>query len=147
VSLYREARRGSWRSLAAVGAIAVLAGGAAGYALGRSSAPDPSLAEQVADVEERLAPAREAIELTTTEYPQAVRGGKVVAPTEYQAAKSDVGRARDAVADVLSDLRAVDAARARRLQQAIAALAAAVDGRVAREQVDRLARDASDALN
>ena len=126
--------------------IALLVGGGAGYAIGRSSAPDPSLADQVADLQGRLAPAREAIELTTTEYPQAVRDGKIVAPTEYQAAKADVARARDSIAAALADLRAVDAARAQRLQETVAALGAAVDRRVATSQVDELARAVSNEL-
>jgi len=146
MSLYREAGRTSWRALLAVGVITLLVGGAAGYAIGRSSAPEPSLADQVADLKGRLEPAREAIELTTTEYPQAVRDGKVVEPTEYQAAKADVARARDSIAAALADLRAVDAARAQRLQETIAALGAAVDQRVATSQVDELARSVSDAL-
>jgi fumarylacetoacetate (FAA) hydrolase family protein len=146
VSLYREAGRTSWRALVAGVVIALLVGGAAGYAIGRSSAPDPSLADQVADLQGRLAPAREAIELTTTEYPQAVRDGKIVAPTEYQAAKADVARARDSIAAALADLRAVDAARAQRLQETVAALGTAVDRRVATSEVDELARAVSNAL-
>ena len=146
MSLYREAGRTSWRALLAVGVVTLLVGGAAGYAIGRSSAPEPSLADQVADLKGRLEPAREAIELTTTEYPQAVRDGKVVEPTEYQAAKADVARARDSIAAALADLRAVDAARAQRLQETIAALGTAVDQRVATSQVDELARSVSDAL-
>jgi len=146
MSLYREAGRTSWRALLAVGVITLLVGGAAGYAIGRSSAPEPSLADQVADLKGRLEPAREAIELTTTEYPQAVRDGKVVEPTEYQAAKADIARARDSIASALADLRAVDAARAQRLQETIAALGTAVDQRVASSQVDELARSVSNAL-
>jgi hypothetical protein len=146
VSLYREAGRTSWRALVAAAVIALLVGGAAGYAIGRSSAPDPSLADQVADLKGRLAPAREAIELTTTEYPQAVRDGKIVAPTEYQAAKADVARARVSIAAALADLRAVDAARAQRLQETVAALGTAVDRRVATSEVDELARAVSNAL-
>jgi ABC-type sulfate transport system permease component len=146
VSLYRQAGRTSWRVAVAAAVIALLVGGAAGYAIGRSSAPEPSLADQVADLKGRLAPAREAIELTTTEYPQAVRAGEIVAPTEYQAAKADVARARDSIAAALADLRAVDAARARRLQETVAALGAAVDRRVATSQVDELARAVSNEL-
>lgn len=146
MSLYREAGRTSWRALVAAAVIALLVGGAAGYAIGRSSAPDPSLADQVADLKGRLAPAREAIELTTTEYPQAVRDGKIVAPTEYQAAKADVARARVSIAAALADLRAVDAARAQRLQETVAALGTAVDRRVATSEVDELARAVSNAL-
>jgi hypothetical protein len=146
MSLYRQARGSSPRVLVVVGVVAVLVGGLAGFALGRSSAPDPSLADQVADLRERLAPAGEAIELTTTEYPQAVEGDRVVEPTEYQAAKSDVQRARDTVASAYADLEAVDPAAADRLRRAVAALGAGVARRASEGQVDRLARLARDAL-
>ncbi len=146
MSLYRQARGSSWRVIAAVGVVAVLVGGVAGFALGRSSAPDPSLADQVADLRDQLAPAREAIELTTTEFPQAVEGGRVVEPTEYQAAKADVERARDTVASAYADLEAVDPAAAERLRSAVAALGAGVAERASEAQVERLARSAGEAL-
>jgi hypothetical protein len=143
MSLYRQAQGSSWRVLVAVGVVAVLVGGLAGFALGRSSAPDPSLADQVADVRGELAPVREAIELTTTEYPQAVEGDRVVEPTEYQAAKADVQRARDTVASAYADLEALDPAAAGRLRGAVAALGAE---RASEAQVDQLAGSARDAL-
>lgn len=146
MSLYRQAQGSSWRVLAAVGVVAVLVGGLAGFALGRSSAPDPSLADQVADMRDQLAPAREAIELTTTEYPQAVEGDRVVEPTEYQAAKADVQRARDTVASAYADLEALDPAAAAQLRSAVAALGAGVAERASEAQVDQLAGSARDAL-
>ena len=110
MSLYRQAGRTSGRTLLIAAAVALLVGLVAGYALGRGTAPESTLADQVADLRTTLGPASEGIELSATEYPQAVRNGRIVAPTEYQAAKADVQRAKDAVAAARADVRALDLA-------------------------------------
>ena len=115
-----------------------------GFALGRSTAPARTLAENVAGPAHGLAPAREGVELVATEYPQAVRGGRVVAKTEYAAAQADVQRARDAVDAHAADLRAVGKAAA--LQRALADLAAAVDQRAEPARVRQLGDAANAAL-
>jgi hypothetical protein len=147
MSLYRQAGRTSGRTLLIVGIVALVIGLGSGYALGRATAPEPTLAENVADLRAQLGPAAEGIELTATEYGQAIRSGRVVAPTEYQAAQADVKRAADSVAGVRTDLRAFDMARAAALENAVAALSAAVDRRVDPAEVRRLSDDASTALN
>ena len=129
MSLYRQPGRVAIRTVALATVAALVAGLIAGFVLGRGTAPDPSLADQVADLRDELAPAREGIELAATEYGQAVRAGRVVAPTEYAAAKADVERAQDAVAASRSDLRALDPAQAAALERSVAALGAAVDRR------------------
>jgi hypothetical protein len=146
MSLYRQAGRTSGRTLALAAVVAVIVGLAAGFALGRSTAPDPTLADKVAGVRAKLAPAREGIELTATEYGQAVRGGRVVAPTEYGAARADAKRAADAVAASRADLRALDPARAASLERAVAALRDAVSRRTDPATVQRLATAADAAL-
>jgi hypothetical protein len=80
MSLYRQAGRASGRTLALAAVAALLAGLLAGFLLGRSTAPDPTVAEKVADLRSRLRPAEQGLELTATEYAQAVRGGRVVQP-------------------------------------------------------------------
>jgi hypothetical protein len=147
MSLYRQAGRTSGRTLIIAAVVALVVGLAGGYALGRATAPEPTLADNVADLREQLGPASEGIELTATEYGQAVRGGRIVAPTEYQAAQADVQRATDAVASVRTDLREFDAARAAALEKALAALRAAVDSKADPAEVKRLSDDASTALN
>lgn len=142
MSLYRQPGRFATRTLALAAAAAAGAGLVLGFALGRTTAPDPSLAEKVADLRAALAPAREGVELTATEYPQAVRGGRVVARTEYAAAKADVARARDAVRGQSANLRALGKAGA--VQKAIDDLAAAIDRRVDPALVRRLG-DAANA--
>jgi hypothetical protein len=146
MSLYRQVGRASGRTLAIAAAVALVVGLVAGFVLGRSTAPAPTLADKVVDMRATLAPAREGIELSATEYGQAVSGGRVVAPTEYAAAGADVGRAADAVAAARTDLRALDPARAAALERAVAALGAGVRGRGDPAAVRRLAAAASAAL-
>ena len=144
MSLYRQAGRTSGRTLAIAAIAAAVLGLVAGFAIGRATAPDPTLADKVADLRTKLAPAREGIELSATEYGQAVRDGRVVAPTEYGAAKADVERAAGALAAARADLRALGAARAAALEQAVASLRTAVSRRTDPATVRRLA-DAANA--
>jgi hypothetical protein len=147
MSLYRQAGRTSARTLLIVAVVALVVGLAGGYALGRATAPEPTLADNVADMRAKLGPASEGIELTATEYGQAVRGGHIVAPTEYEAAQADVERADAAVASVRTELREFDATRAAALEKALAALGAAVNGKDDPARVKQLSDDASTALN
>jgi hypothetical protein len=143
MSLYRQAGRTSGRVVALVAVAAVVVGVAAGFAIGRATAPKPTLADKVTDLRGQLRPAGEGIELTATEYAQAVRDGRVVAPTEYQAAQADVKRAADALASSRADLQALDATRAAALERAVAGLRAAVSRRTDPATVRRLSAAAS----
>jgi DNA-binding transcriptional regulator YdaS (Cro superfamily) len=146
MSLYRQAGRASGRTLVVAAVAALLAGLLGGFLLGRATAPDPTLAEKVAELRSRVRPAEQGIELTATEYAQAVRGGRVVQPTEYQAAQADLGRVDDTLAGARADLRALSAARAAALDRAVSALREAVAGRVAPTEVQRLSDAARAAL-
>jgi hypothetical protein len=147
MSLYRQAGRTSGRTLLIAAAVALLVGLVAGYALGRGTAPEATLADGVADLRTSLGPAAEGIELSATEYPQAVRNGRIVAPTEYQAAKADVQRAKDTVAGARADVRALDPSRAASLDKALDALGSAIDEKADPNQVKQLSSDAANALN
>ena len=144
MSLYRQPGRFATRTISIAVGAALVVGVVLGFVLGRSTAPDPTLADKVAGLRSALAPAREGVELLATEYPQAVRSGRVVAKTEYAAAKSDVQRARDAVDAHAADLRALGKAAA--LQRALADLAAAVDQRADAARVRQLSDTANAAL-
>jgi hypothetical protein len=146
MSLYRQAGRASARTVLIAAAGALVVGLIAGFVVGRSTAPKPSLAEKVADLRSSLAPAREGLELAATEYGQAVRSGRVVAPTEYAAAKADVQRASDTIARHAADIRALSAARAADLDRAMAVLRNGVSRRADPATVRRLGDAASAAL-
>jgi len=146
MSLYRQAGRTSGRTLIIAAVVALVVGLAGGYAIGRATAPKPTLADKVADLRSSLGPAQEGNELSATEYPQAVRNGKIVAPTEYAAAQSDVQRARDAISGARADVQALDPARAEALDRAVADLRAAIDAKRDPAQVKQLSAAAAAAL-
>jgi hypothetical protein len=146
VSLYRQPGRVAARTLALAASGALVVGLAGGYAIGRGTAPAPTVVKAVAALRSDLRPVEQGIVLAPTEYGQAVKGGRVVAPTEYQAARADVQRAQDAVDRSRAELSALDAARAQALERAVAGLGAAVARRADAAEVQRLAAAAGQAL-
>jgi hypothetical protein len=146
VSLYRQPARIARRTLVLVTAVALVGGLAGGFALGRATAPEHSLREELDALRARVRPAQQGLELARTEYAQAVRDGRVVAPTEYAATRADVGRAQAAIAGAHADLRALDPQGTARLDRVLAALTRAVDARAQAAEVDRLSALATTAL-
>jgi hypothetical protein len=146
VSLYRQPGRVAARTLALVALAALAVGLAAGFAAGRASKSDPTLASQVDDLRDRLEPARQGLELVPTEYPQGVRGGRVVSAPEFEGAQAAVRRAQSTIAANRDDLRALSAARAEALDRAMTALATAMQQHRGPAEVKRLAEAASAAL-
>jgi hypothetical protein len=136
----------SRRTVAIAAALGLAAGLIGGFALGRSTAPEDTLTDQMAELRDDLQPARQGIELTATEYSEAVRGGRVVARTEYQAARQDVQRARSTVLSRAEELRALSRARAAAVERSIDALGAAVTRQADPDDVVRLSRQADAAL-
>ncbi len=137
MSLYREAgarrrrRRARAVALALVATLVVLV-----VVLTAAGGDGPTHADRARDARAAATRALDGLELLGTEYPQGVRDGQVVAPTEYAAARADVARARAAVAGLSGD-GAVQAAR-----HALRRVAVAVDRRVA---PDALAREVAAA--
>jgi hypothetical protein len=145
MSLYRQPGRTSTRALVLIAGGALVLGLIGGFAIGRSTAPEPTLSGKLSQLRDDLAPARDGAELSATEYGQAVRAGRVVEPTEYEAAQSDVGRARDAVAAHLADLRALG--NAAQVQAALAALDQAVQAKAPVAEVARRSDALTSALD
>jgi hypothetical protein len=146
MSVYREPARRRARAALIGALVGLLAGGIVGFLLGRATEGEPTLAEQAGQLEERLAPALNALELVTIEYPEAVRDGEVVAPTEYEAARSQAQTAADVVASTGEDLAVLSAADARRAETLTRRLTDLIERRETPEAVARLARDAADAV-
>jgi hypothetical protein len=148
MSLYRQAGGTSRRVAIAATVVALLIGGAAGFAIGRGSVDEPSLSEQVDGVRESLQPARTALELVTIEYPEAVNGGEIVAETEYAAAQSQAQTAASTLEAAEEDLRAISPDSYEAAVEAVDEVSArieAVDDPAAVEAAVRAAHDAVDA--
>lgn len=141
MSLYRQPRASRPLVIAGIAVVALLVGGAIGFALGRSSAPEPTAQDVVAQLRDELRPLSAGLELLPTEYPQALAGGG-----ESAAVTGDLGRIHGALNAAQADLRTLDPAGLRTLTDRVAALDAAISARVAAAQVTRLAADAQAAL-
>ena len=91
MSLYRQPGRARALVLAAVAAVALLVGGAIGFAIGRSQRARAVRGQEVVDrAARRAAPGRSGLQLLPTEYPQAARG----AGDEYAAVQGAMTRIR-----------------------------------------------------
>jgi hypothetical protein len=142
MSLYREVgglrRR---RRLVAIAAAAVVVVAAVAVVLA-SSDSDPSPQDRADDARRALQEAGNGLELLEIEYAQAVRGGEVVAPTEYEAARSDLDRVRAALEDDRAALAAADARALTALGTQLDGLAASVRERASGERVAGQVADA-----
>ena len=114
--------------------------------IGRASENEPSLAQQLAELQERLRPALNALELVTIEYPQAVRNGRVVAETEYGAAASQAEIAAETVSDARDELEAMSPAETARLERALEDVQELIADRAEPAEVERAAASAERAL-
>ena len=142
MSLYRQPGRVRAPVLAAAAVAALVIGGAIGFALGRSSAPDPSARDVVSRLRLELRPAVNGLQLLPTEYPQAYRG----AGNERAAVRGAMARIRAAVARARPDLGVLDPAGLRNLEQGVAALQRAVDAKAPPAQVARSAQTLAGVL-
>ena len=147
MSLYRQAGRAGGRTVAVAAAVALLAGGGIGYAIGAAGGDEePSLAGAVAELRSDLQPIANGLELVPTEYAQGVRDGRVVSEPEYGAAKAAAARAHDVLLSHEADLRALAPSRLAALRATLDALTRAVDRRGSDEEVRRLASRAQTQL-
>ena len=142
MSLYRQPARARASILAAVAAVALLVGGGIGFAIGRSSAPEPSAREVVDRLAEDLGPAVNGLELLPREYAQAASGSG----NEIAGVEGGLRRIRAAVDAAHDDLVVLDPARTRRLNAAVLALEGAVRSKAPPARVQQLAEAASAVL-
>jgi hypothetical protein len=139
MSIYREPGRRRARAAVAAGLVGILAGGLAGFLLGRGSADEPTLTEQVTDLEERLMPALSALELVTIEYAEGVRDGRVVAETEYDAAATQAETAASIVEAEREDLEALSPGGTARLDRELDELRELIEERATPAEVEGVA--------
>ena len=134
MSLYRETGRRS--RAAAIGVVAVLAIGlAAGYVTGRATAPSPSLAEQVRDVQDRSRTVIRGFELVRTHYPR-----------DRAAGRAQARRAEESFADVRGDLVVLDPIRASEAANAVEEAVRATERNASPKVVDDAAGRAIDVV-
>jgi hypothetical protein len=146
VSLYRQTGERGPILLVALLLIGLLIGGVGGFLAGRGSADDPSAAEVVADARAELAPVAAGLELVPIEYEGAVRDGKVIARTEYEATQGAASRAANGLDALAEDIRAIDASGYETAARAISQLEAAIDSVAPPARIEALAGTASARL-
>jgi hypothetical protein len=134
------------RTISLVTLAALLVGGGVGFAIGRSTAPDPSLVELAADVRQQARSAHSALELVTIEYPQAVENGRIVAETEFAAARAQAQIAADTIAGARADLAALDPSAVEEANAAIAEVGRLMSSHADPAVVERAAGRANSAV-
>jgi hypothetical protein len=142
VSLYREAGRGSARTLAVAVVIALVAGLGIGYAIGHSSAPEPSATELGAKLRNELRPVKGGLVLIPNEYAQAYKGEGV----EAQGVQGALARIEKDLIAAAPDLRALDPKGVEQLDIAFDALKKAVSDKAPPAEVKRAAERTSAVL-
>jgi hypothetical protein len=145
MSLYRVASPHSRLLGLGVPVVALAVGLVLGFLVGRLSAPEGSVAEALSGPAADVAEARNALDVLTIEYPQAVSDGAVQEVTEYEAARTDVQRAQDALASA-DDLEALDAEGFRQAADLLREVGALVERKASPAEVAAKVRDADEAL-
>jgi hypothetical protein len=143
MSLYRQSQGVRGRAVAIAAVAALLAGGALGFALGRSTAPEPSIAEQVADLQARVGPALDGLALVPGHYAQGVEAGGSV---QYEGAVQQAEAARDTFAAEAADLEAINPAGYEAAEAKLEELLDAIADRKPPAEVKRLAAEAEEAV-
>jgi hypothetical protein len=134
MSLYRETSARSRKAIigAVLGALILLA---IGFAVGRATAPEPSLESQIADVREQARPVADALELVAIHY-----------GASAEAAGAQLDRAVASFEDVEDELALVDPAGTTAARTAIEELSSLVSSGARTATVERAAAAAEEAV-
>ena len=143
MSLYRQSGGSGWRVALIAAVVALLIGGGIGYAIGRGTAPEPSLADQVADLQARLQPTLDGLALVPDHYAQGVKAGGEV---QYEGAVQQATAARDGFSAESGDLQALDPAAYEDATKALGDLVDAIEAREPPAHVNRLVEQAQAAV-
>jgi hypothetical protein len=146
MSVYRQAGRGRPALLAAVAVAALLAGVGLGAALFGGDDSEPSLRDAIGRLRGDLRPATESLDALPIEYEQGVRGGRVVAPTEYDGARGHLEQATKTVRAAHDDLALLSPADAAAVDKSLATLTSLVSRHADAAQVEAAARAAAEAI-
>jgi hypothetical protein len=125
VSLYRKPGGVGTLTLVLAAAVALVIGGAIGYAIGHSDDDRSSARDVVSSLGGELRPVADGLDLLPTEYRQAYGG----TGNESAGVRGALERIRSSLAGVRGDLQALDRVGTRALDLRIAALVNAVQAR------------------
>jgi hypothetical protein len=137
MSLYREVGR-SRRGVAAALVVALGVGIAAGWTVGRATAPEPSLADAVAQTRDGAGDVLAGLELVEIEYSQGT--------VEPAAARSAAERAQELFSRVEDELRVLNAPATERIGSLLAELEQLVAERAPEVRVVSVVDEASHEL-
>ena len=138
MSLYREtSARRTWVIAAAAVAGLVLLG--LGFAVGRATAPEPSLEAQVADVREQARPVADALELVAIHYGASN-------DTTREAASAQLDRAVASFEEVEGELALLDPSGTTGARTAIEQLSTLVESGAPAAEVEHAAAEAEAAV-
>jgi hypothetical protein len=121
VAIYR-ARPSRWPAIVAALIVGVVLGALVAYALLGGRPAD--LADAASQVRRELAGAAALLEVVEVEYSEAVSGGSVVRPVEYQGSLDALARSRARYEAVATAVAAIDASRDTTIRDGFAALEA-----------------------
>jgi hypothetical protein len=134
MSLYRETSARSTKVIAGavLGAVILLS---IGFAIGRATAPEPSLESQIADVREQARPVADALELVAIHY-----------DASAEAAGAQLDRAVASFEDVEGELALLDPVGTRAARTAIEDLSSLISSGAPAAEVERAAAAAEEAV-
>ncbi|MEO7198009.1 MAG: hypothetical protein ABIZ50_06010 [Solirubrobacterales bacterium] len=147
MSLYREAGGGRWRWVVLAAGVALVVGIGTGYAVGRSSAPEPTIGEQFGELQDRARPVLDGLALVPDHYSQGVRGGEVVGEVQYSGAQQQARTAQVSLADLAPEIEPLDPAGLARASGSIESLIEAIEAREDQARVEELVESSSAAVS